>query len=61
MGLKFVVRADVEVEGMTADEAENVLYEMFETDELCLFQSARFDFTDVDIELIDEGEEEEND
>lgn len=61
MGLKFVVRADVEVEGMTADEAENVLYEMFETDELFLFQSARFDFTDVDIELIDEGEEEEND
>ena len=46
---------------MTADEAENVLYEMFETDELFLFQSARFDFTNVDIELIDEEEEEEND
>ena len=61
MGLKFVVRADVEVEGMTTDEAESVLYEMFETDELFLFQSARFDFTNVDIELIDEEEEEEND
>jgi len=55
MSLEFRIKADVEVDGLDRDEAESLLYQMFERSEESELDEALF-FTDVEIEEVVEKE-----